>query len=106
MLAPTEIMQSVFWRKSQLPPEPICDQAIEARTFIHLVEMGQRFAGEQSPAIHQGLHRRSIPVVQQSLDQIACGCKVLEPLLVLDPDGRTTKFISKAYRRNVHLALL
>ena len=37
-------LQRVFWRKTQLLPEPVGDQAIKPGTFIYFVEVRHRFA--------------------------------------------------------------
>ena len=62
--APTQIVQRVLRRKSQLAPEPVRHQAIQTGAFVDFIEMRQRFALKQHPPRPRMAHRRPIHVVQ------------------------------------------
>src|SRR5690606_13473305 len=47
MFSPSDIMQRILATHPQLVPKVIGDQCIDARTFIHFVEMRDRFPGKQ-----------------------------------------------------------
>ena len=42
-LAPAQIVQRVFRRKTQLAPQFIRDQPVQAGAFVHFIEVRQRF---------------------------------------------------------------
>ena len=106
MLAPAQIVERVFRRKTQLAPEAIGDEAIQPGAFIHFVEMRHGLAREQNAPGSRALHRRAIDVVEQAFGEIAGGGEVFKPLLILNANGRAAEFIGQADRGDVHLALL
>ena len=52
------------------------------------------------------MNRRPINVIQQSLDKVGCRCEILQPLLILDSDRCTAKFIGDPDSSDIHFALL
>ena len=57
-------------------------------------------------AVGRRLHRRTVHVVQQALDQVGGRREVLQALLILDADGVASEVVGDAQGGDVHLALL
>ena len=106
MLSPTEIVEGVLGRKTHLAPQPICVQSVQSGTFIDFIEVRQCFTLEERLVIAAVFHRRTVRVVEQAFNQIACRRKVFQSLLILNANRRAAKFIGDAHRSNVHFALL
>ena len=73
---------------TEFAPELVGDHAVEPGAFVDLVEVRQRLAREKFLAGVFVVDRRPLDVVEQAFDEIGRGREVLEPLLILDADGR------------------
>src|SRR5271157_2427459 len=100
-LAPADIVQSCGRIEPHRRPDAICDHRIDADALVNLIEMRQRPACIKLTAIST-VGRRTIDVVEQSLDEIGGGRQVFEPLLVLDADGVASELIGNAQHGDVH----
>ena len=105
VFAPAEVVQGVFRRLTQSAPDPVGDQAVEARAFIHFIEMREGFACVEHATVATRFDRGPVHVVENAFDQIRCRAQVFEALLVLNADGGAPKIIGDAEGRDVHLAL-
>ena len=79
MATPAKIVQGVFRVESQLPPQFVGDQAVEAGAFVDFIEMRHGLAGKKFTLVHRRLHRRAIDIVESSFDQIAGGGRSFKP---------------------------
>jgi hypothetical protein len=68
-VTPTQIMQRIFHRLTERAMDTKCDQAIEARALVNLIEMGQWLSGANHSASGV-LHGRAIRIVQNAFHQI------------------------------------
>ena len=98
-------MQRGLHRLLQRLVHALGDDAVQAGTFVHLVEVQEALAFEDEALAVAGFHRRAVGVVEHALHQIAGGQQILQALLVLDADGLAAEVIRDAQRCGVHLAL-
>src|ERR1700730_3550884 len=99
-------MQCCFRWESEFLPDSIGDQGVEAGTLINLIEMRQWLAGIKFFTGDFIINRWTFRVIQNAFYQIGGGRQILEALLVLNSDCRTTKLVCDPNRSQVHLALL
>ena len=99
-------MKRVFHGLAHRRVDSIGHQRVQTGTLIDLVEVRNCFALEECAFACSIFYGWSIPVIERSLDQIAGGQQVLEPLLVLDADAVAFEIVGDPNRRNIHLALL
>src|SRR3984893_6729429 len=96
-------MQSRFRWESEFLPDSIGDQGVEAGALINLIEMRQRLAGVKFFTGDFTINRWTLRVIQNAFYQIGGGRQILEALLVLNSDCRTTKLRCDPDRRQIHL---
>src|SRR5262249_51546706 len=68
--------------------------------------MRDGLAREEDASSARALNRGTVDIVEQAFDQVAGRSEVLQTLLVLNADRRTTKFIREANGGDIHFALL
>jgi len=106
LLTPAQVVQGVLRGEAKLAPQAVGDEAVEAGAFVHLVEMRQRLALEEHAPAVGAAHGRAVRVVERALHEVAGGCEILQPLLVLDADGVAAELVGQTQGGDVHFALL
>ncbi len=104
-VAPAEIVQRVFDRLAHRLVQAISEQAVQPRALIHFVEVRQRLTFVQNAAAVATGNGGAVGVVERSFHKVTGGEQILEPLLILDSDGRTAEVVGDAEGGDVHFAL-
>ena len=117
---PDELLAAVHWKRfavadvvqrglgteTELGPDAIGDQSVQAGALVHFVEMRQRTAFVQHAAVAAGGNRRAVHIVEQAFRQVGGRRQVLQALLILDADHVAAEIVGDAQSGDVHLALI
>ncbi len=104
-ITPAEVVEGVFGGETELAPEFVGHEAVEAGAFIDFVEMRQCFTFKEHALAIGAAHGRAVGVVEHAFDEVAGGCEVFEALLILNADGGAAELVGKAHSGDVHFAL-